>query len=124
MRHEPFPPAKMRHWGFSSGRIIRGAMTRNERRNFLLLLCDCEEFYKAKEIYKSYLQSAAEHKFIPAENWEEICSNMEHDSSVTERLAAPFAPLYTYALRGLPDEDAQNLLEEVKKARERFSSIQ
>jgi hypothetical protein len=34
-------------------------MTNEERRNFLMLVCDCEEFFREKETYKAYLASAA-----------------------------------------------------------------
>ncbi len=43
-------------------------MTREERIKFLQIVRDFNEVYKEKESYKAYLQSAAEHRFIPGQD--------------------------------------------------------
>ena len=93
-------------------------MTHEERVKFLLVVCDCAEFYKEKETYKAYLESAAEEQFIPSREWKDICQRLQDDSAVSEIQDAEFINHYDYATRGLTPEEAQALLEEVRKIRE------
>ena len=93
-------------------------MTHEERVKFLLVVCDCSELYKEKEAYKAYLESAAENQFIPDQDWKEICQMLQDDSAVSELQDAEFVNHYDYATQGLAPEEAQALLEEVRKIRE------
>jgi hypothetical protein len=92
-------------------------MTREERIQFLQVVCDFNEVYKEKESYKAYLQSAAEHRFIPGQDWEEICQRLQADPSMSEIQDFEFVTLYEYATQGLAHGEAQALLEEVRKIR-------
>ena len=94
-------------------------MTREERIQFLQVVCDFNEVYKEKESYnyKAYLQSAAEHRFIPGQDWEEICQRLQADPSMSEIQDVEFVTLYEYATQGLAHGEAQALLEEVRKIR-------
>jgi hypothetical protein len=92
-------------------------MTHEERVNFLLLVCDCIEFYKEKAVYKAYLESAAEHQFIPDRSWREACQRLQEGSAISELQDAEFINHYDYATRGLTPEEAQALLDEVRKIR-------
>lgn len=99
-------------------------MTIEERRLVLHIICDLEDTYKWKELYKAFLQSAAEHKFVPAENWEEMCDNMANipDPATSERLAARFVKLFTFATEGLDEQTAQNLLNQVRDERRQMTT--
>jgi hypothetical protein len=92
-------------------------MTREERIKFLQIVCDFNEVYKEKESYKAYLQSAAEHRFIPGQDWEEICQRLQADPSMSEIQDFEFVTLYEYATQGLAHGEAQTLLEEVREIR-------
>ena len=92
-------------------------MTREERVKFLQVVCDFNDVYKEKESYKAYLQSAAEHRFIPGQDWEEICQRLQADPSMSEIQDSEFVTLYEYATQGLAHGEAQTLLEEVRKIR-------
>jgi hypothetical protein len=99
-------------------------MTHDERIKFLLVVCDCIDFYKEKEVYKAYLQSAAEHQFIPGQGWEEACQRLQRlqrDSAIGELQDAKFINHFDYATRGLAPEEAQALLEEVQRIRNNLS---
>jgi hypothetical protein len=90
-------------------------MTHEERVKFLLVVCDCIEFYKEKEVYKAYLQTAVEHQFIPDRDWEDVCLDLQDDSFVGELQDAKFVNHYDCATRGLTLEEAQALLDEVRR---------
>jgi hypothetical protein len=100
----------------------RVLMTHEERRNYLMVVCDCEDFYREKETYKSYLESAAAKKFVPAANWKEICERLLKDPAIKELQASKFLPLYEYATGGLSGADAQRLLDEVRQARHKLNT--
>jgi hypothetical protein len=92
-------------------------MTREQRIQFLQVVCDFKKVCKEKESYKAYLRSAAEHRFIPGQDWEEICQRLQADPSMSEIQDFEFVTLYEYATQGLAHGEAQALLEDVRKIR-------
>jgi hypothetical protein len=94
-------------------------MTLEERRQLLHIICDLEETYKLKEVYKAYLEATAITQLPPEKNWVETCERMAAERSARqERMAAIFLPHYTFATEGLDTKTAQYLLDSVREERE------
>jgi hypothetical protein len=98
-------------------------MTLEERRQLLHIICDLEEIYKMKEVYKAFLEATAISQRPPVKEWPEICERMAAERSAPQELmSAIFLPHYTFATEGLDTETAQKLLDSVRQERQRLNT--
>ena len=97
-------------------------MTLEERRKVLHIICDLEDSYKWRQVYKAFLETIVITQTLPPGNWHEGCELIANNPQAKEILATPFVAHYDFVTEGLDEKTAQALLDTVREERRRMST--
>ena len=66
-------------------------MTLEERRQVLHIICDLEDAYRWRQVYKAFLETIVITQTLPPGNWHEGCELIANNPQAKEILATPFS---------------------------------